>query len=48
MWADGPLLAGGAVPYLVRPWAACAFQALHLTLARLRWSVASGRRVCRS
>ena len=25
-----------------------AFQLLHLTLARLRWSVASGRRVCRS
>jgi len=33
---------------LLRECAAWAFQLLQLTLARLRWSVASGRRVCRS
>ena len=33
---------------LLRVCAACAFQLLQLTLARLCWSVASGRRVCRS
>jgi len=37
-----------ATAYLVRACAAWAFQLLQLTLARLRWSVASGRRVCRS
>ena len=33
---------------LPRPCAVWAVQLLQLTLARLRWSVASGRRVCRS
>ena len=40
-----PVKAYRELPRLCAAWA---FQLLQLTLARLRWSVASGRRVCRS